>query len=227
MKSSLKSIGARISAARQKRSLTQGELGKRVGKSKQLVSAWENGRTEILTSSLVELGQTLCVDMNWLLHGTNASVGVPTLPQGTPIPLLEGHHVQRLAIGRFRSDERIKRIAVLSDVSDRAFCFRALDDGMRPWILKGDVLIVDPAASIEPGTPALVLVNQGGSDEPKAPAILARDIHFKSSDLENYQLRLVSRNGAYPSLDVSGKLSAKLLGSIVGLHRVGLVGAAG
>jgi SOS-response transcriptional repressor LexA len=133
--------------------------------------------------------------------------------------------VQRLATGRFKPDERIKRIAILSDVSDRAFCVRATDDGMRPWILKGDLLIVDPAASIEPGTPTLVLVNSG-ADESKAPLILVRDIHFKSSDLENYQLRLVSRNDAYPSLDVSDKISAKLLGPIVGLHRVGSVAAA-
>lgn len=225
MKSSLKSIGARISTARQKRSLTQRELAKRVGKSKQLVSAWENGRAEILASCLVELGLTLSVDMNWLLHGANASAGVPALPQGTPVPLLEGHHVQKLASGRFKPDERIKRIAILSDVSERAFCFRATDDGMRPWILKGDLLIVDPAASIEPGTPTLVLVNSG-ADESKAPLILARDIHFRSSNLENYQIRLVSRNDAYPSLDVLGKVSAKLLGPIVGLHRVASVAAA-
>ena len=225
MKSSLKSIGARISSARQKRSLTQGELAKRVGKSKQLVSAWENGRTEVLASSLVELGLALSVDMNWLLHGTNPSAGVPALPQGTQVPLLDCHHVQRMASGRFKLDERFKRIAILADVSERAFCFRTSDDGMRPWILKGDLLIVDPVATIEPGTPALVLVNSAAEND-KAPLILARDIHFKSSELENYQLRLVSRNDAYPSLDVSGKISAKLLGPIVGLHRVASVAAA-
>jgi len=51
MKPNLVAIGARLREARQLRGMSQPEMARLMGKSKQLVSAWEQGRSEILVST--------------------------------------------------------------------------------------------------------------------------------------------------------------------------------
>lgn len=72
-KSNMVAIGQRIRAARLQRGQTQESLAKAVGKSKQLISAWETGRAEILGSKLALTAQVLGVRVDWLLYGGKRS----------------------------------------------------------------------------------------------------------------------------------------------------------
>ena len=67
----LKSVGARLRTRRQRLNLTQISVARTANRSKQLVSAWENGRAEMTATALAKVSQALDVDPGWLLSGDN------------------------------------------------------------------------------------------------------------------------------------------------------------
>lgn len=62
-------IGKRLRNFRLNKKLTQTELAKSAGRSKQLVSAWDAGRAEITIESVTRLVRTVGLDPRWLLMG--------------------------------------------------------------------------------------------------------------------------------------------------------------
>lgn len=74
MKSEVKELGKRVRWARSNLGLSQPELGRRVGKSKQLISAWESGRAEMSATMLARVASALSVDAGWLASGQDSSL---------------------------------------------------------------------------------------------------------------------------------------------------------
>jgi transcriptional regulator with XRE-family HTH domain len=62
-------IGARISARRRQRSLTQGELAQQIGVSRSAVAQWETGRTGQITGNLSRIAAALEVGVEYLVYG--------------------------------------------------------------------------------------------------------------------------------------------------------------
>lgn len=89
--------------ARLRARLSQVDVAKRIGKSKQLASAWEAGRAEMTATTLGDFARIVSADANWLLLGMqNGSNGVAlsTLPQGNAIPLLSEAETVKYARGK-------------------------------------------------------------------------------------------------------------------------------
>jgi transcriptional regulator with XRE-family HTH domain len=63
------SIGDRIRAARNDRSLTQDELARQIGVSRSAVAQWETGRTGQITGNLSRIAAALKVSVEYLVHG--------------------------------------------------------------------------------------------------------------------------------------------------------------
>lgn len=63
-------IGQRIKTARQKRGLTQADLGERVGCSNNHLSHVEIGQTKVSLSMLLKISFELDYDLNFFLTGT-------------------------------------------------------------------------------------------------------------------------------------------------------------
>lgn len=65
----IQEMGRRLRRIRQSRNLSQTELAKRVYKSKQLISAYELGRAEMMATSLAAIAKVLECDLNWIVRG--------------------------------------------------------------------------------------------------------------------------------------------------------------
>jgi transcriptional regulator with XRE-family HTH domain len=65
--------GARMRMAREMRDYSQTEVARRLGMSKQQISAWERGRSEIIGTKLIEMARILGCDPTWVLVGHDKS----------------------------------------------------------------------------------------------------------------------------------------------------------
>lgn len=91
MGSKLLELSKRTRDARLRAGLSQVSVANRIGKSKQLVSAWEAGRAEMIATTLGGFARIVPTDANWLLHGVQHAKGgidAPLLPQRCALPLL-------------------------------------------------------------------------------------------------------------------------------------------
>src|SRR5262245_29667560 len=89
-------LGKRIQQARRSANLTQPQVGRALGVSKQQVSHWETGRSDITREHLLRLARVFAVEMDWLARGTLIEVadaatlttaGLTALGQKAPTPL--------------------------------------------------------------------------------------------------------------------------------------------
>lgn len=78
-------IGERIRRMREKRNLTQGELGKFAGVSVASVSKWEKNQAEPKGNNLSAIAQALGVEMAWILTGEGNTSPGPDIQAGIPI----------------------------------------------------------------------------------------------------------------------------------------------
>jgi 7-cyano-7-deazaguanine reductase len=77
-------LGKRIQQARRGAGLTQPQVGRALGVSKQQVSHWETGRSDITREHLLHLAKLFEVEMDWLARGTLIEVaGAPSHPDPT------------------------------------------------------------------------------------------------------------------------------------------------
>ena len=62
-------MGKRINERRKQLRLSQEEMAERVNSSKQTISLWENGHTEILAGNIVKIAEALDISTDYLLTG--------------------------------------------------------------------------------------------------------------------------------------------------------------
>jgi 7-cyano-7-deazaguanine reductase len=63
-------MGKRMQQARRGAGLTQPQVGRALGVSKQQVSHWETGRSDITRAHLLRLAKLFAVEIEWLARGT-------------------------------------------------------------------------------------------------------------------------------------------------------------
>ena len=71
------SIGERIAELRKQQNISQVQLAKALGVSRQAVSKWENDQTAPDTINLISLADLLATDTEYLAIGTHATVKTP------------------------------------------------------------------------------------------------------------------------------------------------------
>ena len=74
------SIGERISELRKKQKISQVQLAKALGVSRQAVSKWENDQTSPDTINLIRLADVLGTDTEYLATGVHSTVSPPPAP---------------------------------------------------------------------------------------------------------------------------------------------------
>lgn len=99
------------------------------------------------------------------------------------------------------------KMPVPNDVSMSSFAVRLVDNSGTPTHRKGDVIICDPTADIEPGDFVLVVL----TDEQQVHFGQYRPLsHRKSSRFE-----LSHANSNYPTIEVGGRVKGFILGRAV------------
>lgn len=220
MKSRLVEFGKRVREARLGAGLSQPELARRIGKSKQLVSAWENGRTEMMTMTLADLAASADADVNWLLRGgdnpNETGVKRPP-PRGSVVPLLTETDAIKLARGKFSLEEAPTRIYTCVKAGARAFALDVGDNSMRPALAAGDVVVCDPDHQVAPGGIVAAVVKEANALP--EPALVLRCIHFKSPTIGEAPFDLVPMSPTWPVLSIRKRSHAMVLGAVITICR--------
>lgn len=156
-------IGNRIKEIRQIRKLSQDDLGKLIGVSKQAVSMYERGERSPDIDTLTKIAEVLNVDINTLIGKKGAVIKIPVLGKvaaGIPIE----------AITDILDYEELSPDMVRD--GSEYFALQLKGDSMEPRMSDGDVVIVRKQESIENGQIAIVCVN---GDEATCKKVLFKD----------------------------------------------------
>lgn len=174
---------------RQKSGLSQQKLAALCGVHQTAISQWEKGRTSPDTESLLELSRIFDVSTDYLL-GASEDIGkVPVLGYvraGVPVEAVEE------ILGWEQTEN-----------CNGCFALRISGDSMEPRFCGGDVIIVEPCASVESGDIAVVIV---GGESATVKKIVKK----------GRSLSLVPLNNAYEPLVFTARQVEQLPVTIIG-----------
>lgn len=216
MKPNLTTIGDRLRDARQRVGLSQPELARLLGKSKQLVSAWEQGRSEILTSTLISAAQILDTDINFLLLGVDSTGkgGLRVSPKGNLVPLMRAEEVISLAQGDLRLENVSNKVYTYFPTGPKAFGFEMPDTSMNGCISRGELVIIDPDKVIEPGNIVAAVVYGDHGNELDLPLLVLREIRFLSTQTGKAPFDLAPFGRSYSTINIQKTDHATILGTL-------------
>lgn len=201
-----------------RRQLTQADVARRIGKSKQIASAWEAGRVDIPATTLCKLAGIVGADLNWLLHGITPGGGLEVgAPRGAYIPKRDPQALIKRAAGDATEVGASGSIHSCFPVGPQAFALDVTDTAMSPDFATGDVIVVDPAVDIRPGSITAAIV-RGVKNDRKRVLVLRR-VQYRSMQLDGVPYDLVSTNADWPSFTIDDTRRATLLGPVVAVFR--------
>lgn len=190
----------RIRELRKKHGLTQQKLGELIGVKKSSISQWENDEHSPSGDNLAQLSKVFGVSAHWLATGKGSpelsNVEPAVIPQGNRVPILS--YVQA---GNWREmceqatafDGNVEYISAGGEIGPYGFGLWLRGDSMLPQFKEGDLIIVDPDESPQPGD---YVVAKNGSNEATFKKYRPRGID--ESGLEVFEL--VPLNDDYPTM---------------------------
>ncbi|MFL9705982.1 LexA family protein [Aeromonas veronii] len=159
----------RIRELRKKHGLTQQKLGELIGVKKSSISQWENDEHSPSGDNLAQLSKVFGVSAHWLATGKGSpelsNVEPAVIPQGNRVPILS--YVQA---GNWREmceqatafDGNVEYVSAGGEIGPYGFGLWLRGDSMVPLFKEGDLIIVDPDESPQPGD---YVVAKNGSNE--------------------------------------------------------------
>lgn len=217
-------IGKRLRNFRLNKKLTQTELAKAAGRSKQLVSAWEAGRAEITIESVTRLARTVGLDPRWLLLGDR--------PAGkeSPRDALNGMRIPFKSIEQVAGPETAdaahqassKVVTTYHKHPPGTFAMPCPEGSLLPHIGTKDLLIIEPNKLPLPGQLVAVVIVAEKDITLIEPVVVIRRIHFQSIRGLDGAVALVPEAPGWPTLVVRLGSNARLVGTVVGFEgRIG------
>ncbi|MFH7524186.1 LexA family protein [Aeromonas sp. A5] len=220
----METINDRIAARRRAQKMSQDELARRIGITRVSISKWESGLNQPKGRYLNDLAAALGVTVEWLLTGEGSapeSSGEPRIPgyhnvepaviyQGKRIPILS--YVQA---GNWREmceqatafDGNIEYVSAGGEIGPYGFGLWLRGDSMVPLFKEGDLIIVDPDESPQPGD---YVVAKNGSDEATFKKYRPRGIDENGQEV----FELVPLNDDYPTMH-SDRQHIQIIGVMV------------
>lgn len=162
-------IGRRIKQARKRASLTQKELGEKIGVTPQSINQWETGVTKAISgTNLIKAAQALGTTPQWILHGSLLDPVDDELheePARDKVPLISwttaGDWCE--TVDEFHPEDAEDWVITTANVSDHSYALRIQGDSMEPAIPNGSIIIVDPHR--EAKHRSIVIVRQNHDSE--------------------------------------------------------------
>ncbi|MCI8700021.1 MAG: helix-turn-helix domain-containing protein [Clostridia bacterium] len=164
MSSIYKLIGHRLNEARKDKDKTLEEVGNRIGVHKSTIQRWENGKTEKISTSAIEvLADFYGVNSSWL-----AGKNVPKYSISNKVDELGNAVVDIPLLGTvkagydYMAQENWERTIDLDKkVADTGefFALKVKGDSMIPAFFEGDIVIIRKQNDCENNQVAVVIVN--------------------------------------------------------------------
>ncbi|WP_429099201.1 LexA family protein [Aeromonas veronii] len=204
----------RIRELRKKHGLTQQKLGELIGVKKSSISQWENDEHSPSGDNLAQLSKVFGVSAHWLATGKGSpelsNVEPAVIPQGNRVPILS--YVQA---GNWREmceqatafDGNVEYVSAGGEIGPYGFGLWLRGDSMVPLFKEGDLIIVDPDESPQPGD---YVVAKNGSDETTFKKYRPRGIDENGQEV----FELVPLNDDYPTMH-SDRQHIQIIGVMV------------
>lgn len=154
----MNSFGAKLKSCRKDMSLSQRELGQKIGVAESTISLYESNKRFPDAETLQKISSLFNVSLDYLLG--NAPCKKPASPsgRGVRIPVL-GRVVAGIPIEAVEEILDYEEITPELAASGEFFALQVKGDSMLPKLEEGDVVIVKKQEDVETGDIAIVLVN--------------------------------------------------------------------
>lgn len=175
-----RAIAARLRSARQNGEISQPELARALGMSKQLISAWERGEAQLYAHQAVACAKILGVELNWLLLGEPGREAPPTRVEPM-VPLLSSAEAAEFAAGRLSLSsvrQHIGHVGTGSDLPASGFALVIDDRSMAPVLEQGDIVLVNPENAARQGDLVVAALGPGNETDGLGAAVVVRQIGF-------------------------------------------------
>ena len=171
------------------------DVSRHTGFSPAAVNKWYNLDVVPDADTVYKIARLLKCSHEWLVTGRGSpepSNVIPAELGTTRIPVID--YVQAgcwtEACGHTLADGSIETILTDLDLGSRAFALRVKGDSMAPDIIEGDVVVVDPDVSPQPGD---IVVAKNGSHEATIKQYRPRGYNAEGKEW----FELVPRNEVY------------------------------
>ncbi len=204
----VETIGSRIKSCRKQLHLTQHDLAKRLqGVSHAAISQWESDTTKPNAENLYDLSKVFGCDLAWLLKGGEKTPQIVSymLNDSVKITILAQEELEKWDSTQFFDYPRNEYIMTDSNYSDFAFAYKIADDSMLPDFSLGDVVVINPDLSPQPGE--FVIARYG-----------KMVVFRKFREAENNEFVLLPLNDDYAHISTNQN-ETKILGTMVE-HRI-------
>lgn len=154
----MNSFGAKLKSCRKDMSLSQRELGQKIGVAESTISLYESNKRFPDAETLQKISSLFNVSLDYLLG--NAPCKKPASPsgRGVRIPVL-GRVVAGIPIEAVEEILDYEEITPELAVTGEFFALKIRGHSMEPRMMEGDVVIVRRQDDVESGDVAIVLVN--------------------------------------------------------------------
>lgn len=215
----LQALGLHIKSIRESRGIKQQKIAQLLDVSKQLVSHWEHGRSELTLTNLVGLAAIFRIDVTRLLdvNAKPASGPLLNLP-GLAVPLFTKVELLEHALTPINRAQHEKWVSANGSASPNAAAFHVFDRSMHPTFQTNDLVVFDPSVNPEPGACVLVAL-------PAEEALLFRRYRpAPTADKVSAVFSLRADNPDYEPRSVTKRERAVLMGTLSEHIRFGPLG---
>jgi len=149
------SVGDRIRLRRKALKLTQKAVAEKISVSHVAISQWEKEETLPRGENLLRLAEVLGCAPSWLVDGDGPVFTVQT-PTQSGVPFLEREQINDW-LNEATQVDILRRVPSERSYSAAAFALTMWDNALAPQCLRGDLLLIDPDLSPQPGDLVLAL----------------------------------------------------------------------
>lgn len=217
MKDEIRSLGKRLKDARRDAEMTGDEVAKALSKSKQLISHWEAGRSEITIVDLRKVASLYGVEIDWLLSGTPSKSGMRLKPrQGRIVSKASKAEILEIARGALTIENIAEKRHTYADCSAQSFSFEIFEDAMDGGSRHGvtafkpsHIVTVDREKMPSPGECVLLVM------------VRSKDIVFRRYKSQGFgkplavPFKLTADNSSYDMIDVKRTTDFVFFGTLV------------
>lgn len=154
----MNSFGAKLKSCRKDMSLSQRELGQKIGVAESTISLYESNKRFPDAETLQKISSLFNVSLDYLLGNAPCKKPVSPTGRGVRIPVL-GRVVAGIPIEAVEEILDYEEITPELAATGEFFALKIRGHSMEPRMMEGDVVIVRRQDDVDSGDVAIVLVN--------------------------------------------------------------------